>query len=190
MHWQFKSSLELKLVIWIFRNFFFLMYAQKWPLFFLKHGKKIPFLGYTRKIRELSIIPAYGGTIAWFALAPWFFRHFCTIKCRHLTDQKVNSLRKLESMGNQLYRENLLCRIFWLIFFVFTPKRGFSFRVSGKKSGHFCACMRKNKVCYTGGRGWFSLVFCSLIVKYLLCAQKLLCINWNKINSIGVKYAI
>ena len=38
-------------------TYFVLIHAQKWPLFFLKRGKKIPFLGYTRKMWELLIIP-------------------------------------------------------------------------------------------------------------------------------------
>ena len=77
------------------------MHAQKWPLFGLKRGKKTLFLGYTKKMRELSITPAYRA----------------------------------------------------LIFSVCTQKRGFYSRISGKKSGHFCACMGINKVCYKGGRG-------------------------------------
>ena len=54
-----------------------------------------------------------------------FFVIFCTIKCHHLTNQKISSLRKLKSMGIQLHRcdnlqlvQNCLCRIFWLTFFV------------------------------------------------------------------------
>ena len=31
-------------------------------------------------------------------------------------------------------------------FFVCTSEKGFSFRVSSKKSGHFCACMRKTNM--------------------------------------------
>ena len=99
----------------------------------------------------------------------------CTIKCCHLTDQKVSSLRKPESMGSQLHRcenlqlvQNCLCRIFWLTFFVCTPKRGFSSSVSDKESGNFCACMRKNKVRYTRGRGWFSFLCNFTLVRIIL----------------------
>ena len=78
------------------------------------------------------------------------------------TEQKLSLVRKLKSMGSQLHRcenlqlvQNCLCRIFLVVY----PKKGISFPRFRQKSGHFCACMRKNKVCYTGGRGWFPLVF-------------------------------
>ena len=93
-------------------------------------GRKFPFWIHTKN----------AGAIAWFAIGPWFFRHFfCTIKCRHLADQKVSSLRKLESMGSQLHccdnlqlvQNFLLSNL--LTFFVRTRRVRFSSSVSGKK---------------------------------------------------------
>ena len=37
----------------VWHTLFFLMHAQKWPLFYLKRGKKIPFLG----TREKNVSP-------------------------------------------------------------------------------------------------------------------------------------
>ena len=109
-------------------------------IFFPETREENPLFGVHTKNAGVINNSRIWGTIAWFALAPWFFCHFCTIKCRHLTDQKVNSLRKLESMGSQLHRceslqlvMNCFCRIFWLTFFVCTPKREFSSRVLGKR---------------------------------------------------------
>ena len=157
----FKKAEDIK-------NFFSHAYTEMDTFFAWDAKRKSPFMGYTREMRELSIIPV--GIVNKYSI--WcnncvicvktviFPTFFCTIKCRHLTDQKVSSLRKLENMGSQLHRyenlqlvQNCLCWISWLTFFVCNPKRGFSSRVSGKKSGHFCACMKKNKVCYTWGRG-------------------------------------
>ena len=144
MHWQFKSSLELKLVIWIFRNFFFLMYAQKWPLFFLKHGKKIPFLGYTRKIRELSIIPAYGGTIAWFALAPWFFRHFLHHQVSTSNGPKGKFVAKTWKYGQPtLSWKPTLSNLLTDIFRVYPKKRIFFPRFRQKKWPFLCMHEKK-----------------------------------------------
>ena len=100
-------------------------------IFLPKTREEIPFLEYTRKMRELSIIPMriinYSGLWENKSMiclgAVDFLGIFCTIKCRHLTDQKTSLLRKLESMGIQLHRpdnlqlvQNCLCRIFWLNF--------------------------------------------------------------------------
>ena len=115
------------------------MHPQKWPLFLPETREENPLFGVHTKNAGVFVI-------------------FCTIKCCHRTDQKVSSLRKLDSMGNQLHHcnnlqlvQNCFCRIFWLTFFVCL--------VSAKKSGDFCASTRKSNVCYTRGTRWFSLVF-------------------------------
>ena len=52
--WNFCTGNCLSIIKNLFFNkrakLFVLMHAQKWPLFCLKRGKKISFLGYTRKI--------------------------------------------------------------------------------------------------------------------------------------------
>ena len=72
-----KRDSRCKIICYIIQKKTFPHACTEIATFLLKkHGKKITFLGQTRKMSELSIIPAYGGTIAWFALAPRFFRNF------------------------------------------------------------------------------------------------------------------
>ena len=111
----------------IVRRFFFLMHAQKWPLFLpeTREGNP-PFRVDTKNAGVINnsrgnyqLLPLTGEQLR---NLPWhrdFFVIFFTIKCRHLTDQKVSSLPKLESMGSQLHRcdnlqlmQNCFCRIF------------------------------------------------------------------------------
>ena len=69
-------------------NFFFSWMHRNGHFVCLKRGKKITFVGYTRKMRELSIIPV---EIAWFSLAAWFFRHFLHHQVSPYNGPKVRS---------------------------------------------------------------------------------------------------
>ena len=154
-------------------NIFFSYMHRNGYFFYLKREKKIPVLRNTRKMRELwiipwelSISPAYGATIACFALAPWLFRHFLHQQVSPSNGPKGKFVAKTwkygqptssswkPTIGAELSLSNLLNDIFRVY-----PKKGIFFPRFRKKSGHFCACIRKNKVCYTGGRGWFWLVW-------------------------------
>ena len=79
-----------------------------------------------------------------------FFVNFCNIKCRHLKGPKGKFVAKTRKYGqptSSLWKPIIGAKFFLsnlLTFFACTPKRGFSSRVSDKRSGHFCACKSKN----------------------------------------------
>ena len=137
-------------------NVFSHAYTEMATFYCLKRGKKIPFLGYTWKMWELSIIPVViinnsriWGTIARFASALWFFRHFLPHQVSPSNGPKGKFVAKTwkygqptsslwkPTIGVKLSLSNLLTdeKSSWitLAFFVCTPKKGFFSRVSGKK---------------------------------------------------------
>ena len=143
---------------WVMKNRYYSLACTEMATFFAWNvGKRSPFLGYTRKMRDLSIIPLeiinssriWGNNCVICVSIMIFFIIFCSIQCRHLTDQKVSSLRKLESIGQptsslwkptigvKLALSNLLTDIFHEY-----PKKGIFFPRFRQKSHHFCACMK------------------------------------------------
>ena len=70
----------------------------------------------------------------------------------------------LQSSTNHTFRTTKRTHIFRVY-----PKRGIFFPHFRQESDHFCTYMWKNKVCYTGGRGWFSFVFFVRIILFNPC---------------------
>ena len=167
---------------------FFLIHAQEWPLFLLETREENPLFGVHTKNK----------TTAWFALARWFFRHFLHNQVSLSYGPKHKFVAKTWKYGqptSSLWKPTIGAKLSLWNLLTDAPNKGFSSRVSGKKSGHFCACMRTNKVCYTGGTRWFSpvsltLLFSSLSLPFSPCSINVYFLQKLLINQVKCYFFI